>query len=133
MTRLRRLLRSAVVPGLAVITALLFGAIVIILPDFDHLTQIGTDPVAAIGGAIGGAITYALMNIGAFGVISLLIGAVVLVWSGIEPHDRTIRRGLESRRDRAGVAAGAVAGKRSHAFAQRAGACGYRYGAALVQ
>ena len=47
-------LRRAVVPALAVFTAFLLGAILIVLTDVDHLQQIGTDPVAAIGGALAG-------------------------------------------------------------------------------
>lgn len=68
MTKLREVLRKALVPTLAVVTALLFGAIVIILTDFEHLSQIGTDPLGAIGGAIGGVINgYGAMLEGAFG------------------------------------------------------------------
>ena len=96
MTRLRRLLRSAVVPGLAVITALLFGAIVIILTDFDHLTQIGTDPVAAIGGAIGGVFDgYGAMAAGAFGdpariLAALQSGAAADIATAIRPLTETL-------------------------------------------
>jgi general nucleoside transport system permease protein len=62
------LLRRALVPALAVITALLIGAVVIVLTDFKNLSQIGTDPVAAIGGAIGGVFNgYGAMLAGAFG------------------------------------------------------------------
>lgn len=62
------LARRALVPTLAVITALLFGGIVIILTDFAHLSQIGTDPIAAIGGAIGGVLSgYGAMIAGALG------------------------------------------------------------------
>jgi simple sugar transport system permease protein len=51
-----------------VITALLFGAVVIILTDFDHLSKIGSDPLGAIGGAIGGVgKAYGSMLSGAFG------------------------------------------------------------------
>jgi ABC-type uncharacterized transport system permease subunit len=96
MTRLRRLLRSAVVPGLSVITALLFGAIVIILTDFEHLTQIGTDPVAAIGGAIGGVINgYGAMASGAFGDPARIItafqsGAPADIATAIRPLTETL-------------------------------------------
>ena len=62
------LLRRGAVPILSVVTGLLFGAVVIVLTDFDHLSQIGTDPVGAIGGAIGGvADAYGAMLSGAFG------------------------------------------------------------------
>ena len=49
-------LRRAVVPALAVFTAFLLGAVVIVLTDFEHLQQIGSDPLAAIGGALAGVI-----------------------------------------------------------------------------
>lgn len=68
MKSLKSLVRRALVPTLAVITALLFGGIVIILTDFAHLSQIGTDPLAAIGGAVGGVINgYGAMLAGALG------------------------------------------------------------------
>lgn len=68
MKALKSLVRRALVPTLAVITALLFGGIVIILTDFEHLSQIGTDPLAAIGGAVGGVINgYGAMLAGALG------------------------------------------------------------------
>ena len=80
MKSVRNALRRAAIPVLSVITALLVGAIVIILTDFDSLSKIGTDPVRALfsldtvdgkpvfGGAIGGVINayLALLN-GAFG------------------------------------------------------------------
>ena len=56
MQRIRDALGRAVVPALAVVTAFLVGAIVIVLTDFEHLQQIGTDPLAAIGGALAGVI-----------------------------------------------------------------------------
>lgn len=80
MTTLRSLLRRAAIPALALITAFLVGAIVIILTDFNSLSQIGTDPAKALftvatvngktvfGGAIGGVINaYGAMLAGAFG------------------------------------------------------------------
>jgi ABC-type uncharacterized transport system permease subunit len=68
MTTLRSLARRAIVPTLAVITALLLGAIVIILTDFNNLSKIGTDPLAALGGAAGGVLNgYGAMLSGAFG------------------------------------------------------------------
>ena len=73
-------LRRAAVPALAVVTALLVGAIVIILTDFDSWSKLGTDPVKAVfsvdtvnnktvfGGAIGGVINaYGALLFGAFG------------------------------------------------------------------
>ena len=80
MTFARNLLRSAALPALSVITALLFGAIVIALTDFEALSQIGSDPVRALfsidtangktvfGGAFGGVVNaYGAMLSGAFG------------------------------------------------------------------
>ena len=68
MNRLRSLLRRAIVPILAVVTAFLFGAIVIVLTDLENLSRIGEDPLGAIGGAIGGVGRgYGAMLSGAFG------------------------------------------------------------------
>jgi general nucleoside transport system permease protein len=68
MTTLKGLLRRGLVPILAVVTALLFGAVVIVITDFRSLSQIGTNPVAAIGGALSGVINgYGAMLSGAFG------------------------------------------------------------------
>jgi ABC-type uncharacterized transport system permease subunit len=66
--RLREVLRKALVPTLSVLTALILGGVVIILTDFEHLSQLGTDPVGAILGAIGGVLNgYGAMLAGAFG------------------------------------------------------------------
>jgi ABC-type uncharacterized transport system permease subunit len=68
MKALQALLRRALVPTLAVITALLLGGVVIILTDFENLVRIGTDPGGAILGAIGGVFDgYGAMLAGAFG------------------------------------------------------------------
>jgi simple sugar transport system permease protein len=68
MTRLRGLVRRGLVPLLAVLTALLFGAVVIVLTDFPNLSRIGTDPLGGIGGALGGVVAgYGAMLSGAFG------------------------------------------------------------------
>jgi simple sugar transport system permease protein len=62
------LLRRALVPTLAVATALILGGVVIILTDFDNLSRIGTDPAGAMIGAIGGVFDgYGAMLAGAFG------------------------------------------------------------------
>jgi general nucleoside transport system permease protein len=50
---LRALLRRALVPMLALVTAFVLGAVLIVATDVDHLQHLGTDPVGAIGGAIG--------------------------------------------------------------------------------
>ena len=68
MKRLRELLRKALVPTLSVLTAFILGGIVIIITDFEHLSQLGTDPIGAVLGAIGGVLSgYGAMLAGAFG------------------------------------------------------------------
>ena len=68
MQRTRDAIRRARLPALAVFTAFLLGAIVIVLTDFEHLRQMGTDPVAAIGGALGGVLEgYPALLAGAIG------------------------------------------------------------------
>jgi general nucleoside transport system permease protein len=68
MTRLRVLLGKALVPTLAIVTAFIFGAVVIVLTDLENLSRLGTDPVGAILGALGGvARGYGAMLAGAFG------------------------------------------------------------------
>jgi simple sugar transport system permease protein len=80
MNRGMSLLRRSLVPVLSVITALLVGAIVIILTDFESLAKLTTDPARAlfwvedvngktqISGAIGGVVKgYGAMLAGAFG------------------------------------------------------------------
>jgi general nucleoside transport system permease protein len=68
VNRLRELLRRALVPALSVLTALILGGFVIIITDFEHLSQLGTDPVGAVLGAIGGVLSgYGAMLAGAFG------------------------------------------------------------------
>jgi len=76
MTTLRALFRRGLVPILAVVTALLVGAIVIVLTDFKSLALIPTDPVAGIGGALGGVFSgYGAMLTGAFGSPERVIAA----------------------------------------------------------
>lgn len=68
MKRLRDLLRRAVVPALAILTAFLLGAVVIVVTDFDNLQHIGTDPFGALGAAIGRVVDgYGAMLAGAIG------------------------------------------------------------------
>jgi ABC-type uncharacterized transport system permease subunit len=68
MSRVTALLRRGLVPILAVITALIFGAIVIILTDFTNLANIGSDPAGALGGALSGVLNgYGAMLAGALG------------------------------------------------------------------
>jgi ABC-type uncharacterized transport system permease subunit len=64
----RVVLGRLVIPVLALVTAFLLGGVVIALTDVDHLKTIGTDPVGAIGGAIGTVIrSYGAMLSGAIG------------------------------------------------------------------
>jgi simple sugar transport system permease protein len=67
---LTSLLRRALVPALAVATALILGGVVIILTDFENLSRLGTDPIGAIGSAVGGVFNgYGALLSGAFGDI----------------------------------------------------------------
>ena len=77
MQRIRDALGRAVVPALAVFTAFLLGAVVIVLTDFEHLQQIGTDPLAAIGGALAGVIEgYPALVSGAIGDPGRIVAAI---------------------------------------------------------
>lgn len=77
MTNARRLLRKAAIPLLAVLTAFLFGAVVIIFTDFESLSKIGSDPIGAIAGAIGGVLAgYGAMLTGAFGDPARILAAI---------------------------------------------------------
>src|SRR4051794_32171465 len=62
MYRIRDALRRASHPALALVTAFLVGALLILLTDVDRLQQLGTDPLGAIGGALAGLVKgYAAM------------------------------------------------------------------------
>lgn len=64
----RVVLGRLVVPVLALLTAFLLGGVLIALTDVEHLKTIGTDPLGAIGGAIGTVIrSYGAMVSGAIG------------------------------------------------------------------
>ena len=77
MKRLGDLLRRAVIPALAVLTAFVLGGVVIVVTDFDHLQHLGTDPVGAIAGAIGGMLAaYAAMLPGAIGDPGRIFAAI---------------------------------------------------------
>lgn len=68
MTAIRGLADRLLVPFLAVLTALILGAVVIVLTDFNNLSRIGEDPLGAIGGALGGVLRgYGAMLTGALG------------------------------------------------------------------
>jgi general nucleoside transport system permease protein len=96
MNRLRALLRKAVVPVLSVVTALIVGAIVIVLTDLEHLSELGSDPVGAILGAIGGVGRgYGAMLAGAFGdpgriVSAIQSGKVADIATAIRPLSETL-------------------------------------------
>lgn len=77
MTRLRVLLGKALVPTLAIVTAFIFGAVVIVLTDLQNLALLGTDPVGAVLGALGGvARGYGAMLAGAFGDPTRVLTAI---------------------------------------------------------
>jgi simple sugar transport system permease protein len=77
MQRIRDELRRALVPALALVTAFFLGAIVIVLTDFEHLRHIGTDPLAAIGGALVGVFDgYRAMFSGAIGDPGRTVAAI---------------------------------------------------------
>ncbi|HSL75961.1 MAG TPA: ABC transporter permease [Candidatus Limnocylindrales bacterium] len=77
MSRIRPILQKAVVPVLSVVTALILGAVVIVLTDLEHLSQLGSDPGGAITGALGGVVNgYGAMLSGAFGDPARIVSAI---------------------------------------------------------
>ncbi len=96
MTGLARVLRQALVPLLAVVTALLAGALVIMVTDFDNLSKLGTDPLGAIGAAFGGiGAAYGAMLSGAFGdpgriLTALQSGNIKDIATAIRPLTETL-------------------------------------------
>jgi simple sugar transport system permease protein len=77
MQRIRPALGLLVQPALALLTAFLLGAILIMLTDFDHMRQLGTDPSGAIGGALDGvARGYAMLFTGAIGDPGRILAAI---------------------------------------------------------
>lgn len=77
MQRIRDELRRARHPALALLTAFILGAILIVLTDFENLRHIGTDPLAAIGGAFAGVLDgYPAMFSGAIGDPGLIVAAI---------------------------------------------------------
>ena len=63
-----RAVRRAAVPALALVTAFLLGAVLIVPTDFEHLQLLGSDPGAALGGAFGTVIEgYGAILTGALG------------------------------------------------------------------
>lgn len=77
MNRLRGMLGRAVIPVLALITAFLMGSVLIVLTDFDNLQHLGSDPVGALGGAVGRVVAgYGAMVSGAIGDPSRIVQAI---------------------------------------------------------
>ena len=77
MQRIRDALRRVRLPALAVFTAFVLGAIVIVLTDFEHLRAIGTDPLGALGGALGGVLEgYPALLAGAIGDPDNIVAAI---------------------------------------------------------
>ena len=96
MQRIRDVLGRALHPALAVLTAFLLGAIVIVLSDFEHLRQIGTDPLAAIGGALAGVFDgYSAMFAGALGdpdriAVAIRSGSAKDIAAALRPMSETL-------------------------------------------
>ena len=77
-------LQRALEPALALVTAFLMGAVLIVITDVEHLALLGTDPVAAIGGALAGvAEGYWALFAGALGDP----GRIVTALQGGNPQD----------------------------------------------
>lgn len=69
--------RRAALPALAVFSALILGAVVIVLTDFENLARVGSDPLGALGAAIGGlGAAYGAMLEGAFGDPARIVTAI---------------------------------------------------------
>ncbi|HEY5628496.1 MAG TPA: ABC transporter permease [Candidatus Limnocylindrales bacterium] len=96
MRRIRDELRRALHPALAVLTAFLLGAIIIVLTDFQHLRLFNADPLAAIGGALADVLKgYAAMLSGAIGdprriVVAIQTGTADSVAAAIRPLSETL-------------------------------------------
>jgi simple sugar transport system permease protein len=77
MVRLRGLVSRIAIPVLALATAFVCGAILIVLTDGEHLASIGTDPLGAIGGAVGLVLRgYGAMLAGAIGDPGRMVTAI---------------------------------------------------------
>ncbi len=77
MRRIRDELRRAHHPALALLTALLLGAVIIALTDFEHLRQFSADPLAAIGGVLTEVLhAYSAMVSGAIGDPGRIVAAI---------------------------------------------------------
>jgi ABC-type uncharacterized transport system permease subunit len=77
LSRLRSIVRPAVVPVLAVLAAFIVGSIFLLITDFDNLKKLGTDPGGAISGAFGNiGAAYGAMIVGAFGDPGKIVAAL---------------------------------------------------------
>jgi general nucleoside transport system permease protein len=77
VNRIRRTIRPAIIPLLAIFTAFVVGSIFLLVTDFDNLSLLPTDPGAAIGGALGTIVAaYGAMVVGAFGDPGVIIVAI---------------------------------------------------------
>ena len=77
MTRLRALLGRALIPALALVTAFAVGAVLLLITDFDHWSKLGSDPAAAIGGALDVVIRgYGAMLTGSVGDLGKIVTAL---------------------------------------------------------
>jgi ABC-type uncharacterized transport system permease subunit len=96
LRRVGRALKPALVPILAIITAFIVGSIFILITDFQALSSITTDPVGAIGNAVGTiANAYTSMVVGAFGDPTRIAAALAnptprLVATAIRPITETL-------------------------------------------
>ncbi len=96
MQRIRDELRRALVPALALATAFVLGAIVIVLTDFEHLQHLGSDPVDALRGAVMSVVDgYGAMFSGAIGDPSRILAAIQSgdageIEAGIRPISETL-------------------------------------------
>jgi simple sugar transport system permease protein len=71
------LLARLLVPALALVTAFIIGAFILVLTDFEHLSKVGTDPLGAIGGAIDVvARGYGAMLTGSVGDVGRIVTAI---------------------------------------------------------
>ena len=68
MSGLRRRLRPLFIPSLAVLSAFIVGSVFLLFTDLKHLSLLTTDPLGAIGGAVGDILdAYRALIVNAFG------------------------------------------------------------------
>lgn len=96
MHRIGDELRRALPPALALLTAFIVGALIIMLTDFEHLQHFDADPLGAVGGALGEVITgYRAMLTGAIGdpgriAAALRGGTPETIAAAIRPMSETL-------------------------------------------